>query len=655
MPNQVFSTPVTSNNNLNNNTSNSATEKNSKAQFGSKPNQSKQGKSRAWRSAVDPKTGRTYYYDIVTRETQWRKPLELASEEEKIKMAEKEKKQRDFFSAMEANILKNIQYGSLHGKTSISFDGEEERDKLSQLQKEQRKPSFEQGMKGLSVPPQAPRGMEMKAAAGTKPKASLAKPRMVRTISNMDDNVLAELTRVKEKRESPNSVANITNSSTSQAKRNTVNKLKAISMRSARSTSGNLENIEVMYSMGSTISKSSLDYSTSFDGSSSDEEDRKIQGVRIVAEEMSRISLGEGDGPLKNDGSTKSASPGYKKGRSSLQKPVLKKRNTCGTLYVGSTMSAPDKDATIKCICGVFRAHLLQSAREESSRSGPSFGVKFEEYEIFNDIQRNTGLHKSNSADRDDSIFHTIPLPSKQARFERNEHSRSSIEALSLQYVHSAIPTLEEITTFFRDVFNKSQMESDCIIMSLIYVERMIKVTNGGVRPNVNNWRSILFSSMILASKVWDDLSMWNADFSQCVSCPPRVSFSVKRINELELAMLDCFKYSVKVAASEYAKYYFLLRSMLIRSGLGGDDLNSLRPLEIEGAKYFELKSARLQEKTDKTKKCKPARNRRCKSMGDAVVKVKSSATGQDIDECYEGSKPLIPTVRVNLEQLVQM
>jgi hypothetical protein len=30
-------------------------------------------KSRIWRSAVDAKTGRTYYYDVLTRETQWRK------------------------------------------------------------------------------------------------------------------------------------------------------------------------------------------------------------------------------------------------------------------------------------------------------------------------------------------------------------------------------------------------------------------------------------------------------------------------------------------------------------------------------------------------------------------------------------------------------
>ena len=44
------------------------------------------------------------------------------------------------------------------------------------------------------------------------------------------------------------------------------------------------------------------------------------------------------------------------------------------------------------------------------------------------------------------------------------------------------VPKLSEVTKFFRDLFRKSQMESDCIIMSLIYVERLLKQTKGGIR-----------------------------------------------------------------------------------------------------------------------------------------------------------------------------
>jgi hypothetical protein len=60
-----------------------------------------------------------------------------------------------------------------------------------------------------------------------------------------------------------------------------------------------------------------------------------------------------------------------------------------------------------------------------------------------------------------------------------------------------------------------------------------------------------------MASKVWDDLSMWNVDFSQVYS-----AFDLARINALELAMLEALKYVIRVSASEYAKYctFFLFQ-----------------------------------------------------------------------------------------------
>ena len=39
--------------------------------------------ARVWRAAKDPKTGRTYYYDVLTRETQWTKPRELQDDAER--------------------------------------------------------------------------------------------------------------------------------------------------------------------------------------------------------------------------------------------------------------------------------------------------------------------------------------------------------------------------------------------------------------------------------------------------------------------------------------------------------------------------------------------------------------------------------------------
>ena len=134
-------------------------------------------------------------------------------------------------------------------------------------------------------------------------------------------------------------------------------------------------------------------------------------------------------------------------------------------------------------------------------------------------------------------------------------------------------------------------MESECIIMTLIYVERLIKVTRGKLCIRYDNWKSIVFASMIIASKVWDDLSMWNVDFSHVLP-----SFDLKRINELELAMLDALDYVVKVTAGEYAKYYFLLRSMMARLGFHVNETIKVSPLDMEGARKLQLSTEAYQE-----------------------------------------------------------
>ncbi len=111
--------------------------------------------------------------------------------------------------------------------------------------------------------------------------------------------------------------------------------------------------------------------------------------------------------------------------------------------------------------------------------------------------------------------------------------------------------------------------------MSFAYLERLLKFTKGKLALVPNNWKAIVLSTMMLASKVYDDMSMWNVDFSRI--CP---SFTLKRINELEICLLEAIKYDVRVTTSQYAKYYFQLRAMRKALGIriaGGDDSRSLK------------------------------------------------------------------------------
>ena len=250
------------------------------------------------------------------------------------------------------------------------------------------------------------------------------------------------------------------------------------------------------------------------------------------------------------------------------------RRNTEGTIYVQSTMTNPDVKATIKCVCGVFRAHIRQATEDQNAvqKEKACSSLKFD---IFDD---------------------DYGSPRKRSSFSN--------------------PTVEEITEFYEAFYQRSQMEHDAIIFSLIYVEGLIKSTNGILTPTSQNWKSLLFSCMIMASKVWDDFSMWNYDFANVTAHTTGLTmFTISRINELELALLKILKFNVKVPASEYAKYYFLIRNMLLGSGLVKEDKEPLG--KREGSEELEI----LNNHLFGSWLTKESRDRRTKSMDGSVLK----------------------------------
>lgn len=126
---------------------------------------------------------------------------------------------------------------------------------------------------------------------------------------------------------------------------------------------------------------------------------------------------------------------------------------------------------------------------------------------------------------------------------------------------------------------------------------------------------------------------MWNNDFTQAL--PAGISYSLNRVNELELALLTCLKFNVRVPASEYAKYYFLMRSMMIRSGLAGQDILSSSPLDWEKARKLECLTANFDNK----------------------VQASKLTRSRSVDGLAGSAKDTSPTrsSRVNLEHVVRM
>ncbi|KAL3798386.1 hypothetical protein HJC23_005039 [Cyclotella cryptica] len=121
-------------------------------------------------------------------------------------------------------------------------------------------------------------------------------------------------------------------------------------------------------------------------------------------------------------------------------------------------------------------------------------------------------------------------------------------------------PSTDEIYEFAHQLFKKVQLSSECSIVCLIYVEKLMEVAK--VPLVSSTWRPIFMCGLLLASKVWQDLSSWNIEFA---SVYPQ--FSLEAINRLELQFLKAIKWDLYISSSLYAKYYFALRSLLEKSG----------------------------------------------------------------------------------------
>ncbi|CAI5744089.1 unnamed protein product [Peronospora destructor] len=306
----------------------------------------------------------------------------------------------------------------------------------------------------------------------------------------------------------------------------------------------------------------------------------------------------------------------------SADKPrALRRRsNSTNSIYLRmGTMDVPDQDATIQCVATVLRAHMME-AFEDPIRPESRFDI----FVTARDRQR---------------------LPSIAA--ELDAEASTFVEAEGYDVMLDVVPTLSEIETFVKHVFSRAQMESECIIMSLVYVERLLKATSGFLQLRGENWRRLVFCSMVMASKVWDDLSMTNADFSKIWP-----ELSLKQINELELVYLSAVEYNVRVSAASYAKYYFHLRSMCASMGLL-EAFDESAPLNLDGARKMQVLSEEYQERS----KLMPVPRRRSVTITTTSATESMQAGANACRSAVGGAtvRPIKASPAASLEQLVRM
>jgi hypothetical protein len=166
-------------------------------------------------------------------------------------------------------------------------------------------------------------------------------------------------------------------------------------------------------------------------------------------------------------------------------------------------------------------------------------------------------------------------------------------------------PSVDEIFRFIHNIYLQTQMETECLIMALVYIERAVYgVTSENVMtsetsstsstpppcrtpsPSIlsdraspsspscqtietltlstSNWKAVVITALLLASKIWDDFSMVNSDFAD-ICFLSGCMIDVQRLNELEKSFLVALDYRVFVKGPEYSQVYFRLQSIMDR------------------------------------------------------------------------------------------
>eukprot|EP00931_Biecheleriopsis_adriatica_P005268 TRINITY_DN106796_c0_g1_i1.p1 TRINITY_DN106796_c0_g1~~TRINITY_DN106796_c0_g1_i1.p1 ORF type:complete len:509 (-),score=74.71 TRINITY_DN106796_c0_g1_i1:69-1526(-) len=124
---------------------------------------------------------------------------------------------------------------------------------------------------------------------------------------------------------------------------------------------------------------------------------------------------------------------------------------------------------------------------------------------------------------------------------------RSTSGCLSVDTVFDLINDIADSLYFCKQV----------IVLCAIYIDRLLDQTQ--TKLTTGNWRSVVVVALLVASKVWEDVHPWNADFEECLQEVAGIRYYQGALYRLEAIFLEKLEWRVFVDGEIYAAYFFSL------------------------------------------------------------------------------------------------
>ena len=206
-----------------------------------------------------------------------------------------------------------------------------------------------------------------------------------------------------------------------------------------------------------------------------------------------------------------------------MRTPVQKMATPMGTLQ------RPNFRDALRRVAMIIHQHIVKIERRfDSTAAGNPRGG-------------DGGLFKKSMKEAFDESSYVIPT--YRCTMVRIPMARPGmVYGLRKLKLNQNVPSEAEIYEFAHQLFKKVQLSSECSIVCLIYIERLMEIAK--VPLLACTWRPIFMCGLLLASKVWQDLSSWNIEFA---SVYPQ--FSLDAINKLELNFLRNVKWDLYISS----------------------------------------------------------------------------------------------------------
>jgi hypothetical protein len=210
-----------------------------------------------------------------------------------------------------------------------------------------------------------------------------------------------------------------------------------------------------------------------------------------------------------------------------------------------------------------FSLNLMGVASPQDSDSGFKLGGGLVQMDSGdNSDEKEPSIPKIQISDSQNSFVNEIlsemyesvyELPS--ARDDLRDYLELEMSKFKMDPPNVTTPNLGEIFGFIKRVAFNCKMENEIPIISLAYIEKLLKQKE--VLVNEENWRGIVLTTLCIGSKIWDDDSLENEHFPKVMP-----ELTMKQISNLEKTYLGLIDFDVIIRGKEYAQSLFILQSL---------------------------------------------------------------------------------------------